>query len=68
MGQDCGGAGGWLPPKGSQGRIEAVLASGEQVVLPDEVLISLTQQRREQSKRGSWVEAHHFPRRRRTKF
>jgi hypothetical protein len=55
-----------LPPEGLNRRIEEILASGEQIALPDEVLAQLTARRREQSSRGSWVEAHHFPRRRRT--
>jgi hypothetical protein len=48
-------------------RIEEILTSGEQVPLPDEVLVQLAARRREQSNRGPWVEAHHFPRRRRTR-
>lgn len=48
-------------------RIEAILSTGEAVTLPDEMLIVLTQRRKEQSQQGPWVERHHFPRRRRTR-
>jgi len=52
------------PPEGLNRRIEEILVSGEQATLPDEMLAQLTARRQEQSKRGPWVEAHHFPRRR----
>lgn len=48
-----------------QRRIEDVLATGEPVTLPQEILNVLIQRRRTHSGKGKWVEHHHFPRRRR---
>jgi hypothetical protein len=53
------------PPENLHRRIEQILATGEPTALPDEILIYLLQRGVEQSKHGTWVEQHHFPRRRR---
>jgi hypothetical protein len=53
------------PPAELQRRIEEILATGETVTLPEEILVYLTQRRREQQRQGQWVEKHHFPRKRR---
>ena len=53
------------PPEDLQRRIEEILSTGEPVTLPDDILTHLVQRRAEQSGRGDWAEAHHFPRRRR---
>jgi coenzyme F420-reducing hydrogenase gamma subunit len=53
------------PAPGLVRRIEDILATGELVTLPDELLAYLTARRKAHTKQGQWVEKHHFPRRRR---
>lgn len=49
------------PPEKLAQKIEEILANGEPVVLPEEVLRLLTARRVQQSRRGSWVERHYRP-------
>ena len=63
--------GGWIvavlgsaPPEELRRRVQDILATGESVVLPDEVLAQLNRRRIEQTKKGAWVERHYRPRRR----
>jgi hypothetical protein len=53
------------PEERLQRRIDDIFKDGEPVTLPQEVLDALLERRREQQKHGSWVERHHFPRKRR---
>jgi len=55
------------PPDELHRRLTSVLAAGESVVLPDDVLIALYQHRRKQPTKDGWAERHAFPRRRRTR-
>jgi hypothetical protein len=52
------------PPEQLHRRITEILATGEQVTLPDNDLIALNERRKKQSKRGEWVEGHYGKRRR----
>jgi hypothetical protein len=47
--------------------LTSVLATGESVVLPNDVLIALYEHRRKQPTGNGWAERHYFPRRRRTR-
>ena len=48
-------------------RLTTVLATGESVVLPNDVLRALYQHRKAQPTKDGWAERHYFPHRRRTR-
>lgn len=47
------------PPDELHQRLTEALSSGEKTTVPDQALIELAKRRIEQSKHGSWVEAHY---------
>lgn len=49
------------PPAELDQRIDGLLAQGELVLLPHEVLMALSARRRQMTQRGGWVEGHHRP-------
>lgn len=55
------------PEEGLRRLIDDTLKDGELVTIPQEILDALVSRREEQRRYGTWVERHHFPRRRRTK-
>lgn len=49
------------PPAALDRRIDGLLAQGELVTLPHEVLMALSERRQQMTRRGGWVEGHHRP-------
>ena len=56
-----------VPSDALHRRLTSVLATGDSVVLPNDVLIELYQHRKAQPTKDGWSERHYFPRRRRTR-
>ena len=52
------------PPADLDERLGTILASGEPVALPQEVLATLAERRQHMSRRGPWTEGHYRPGRR----
>jgi hypothetical protein len=50
---------GQTPPERIQQRLTEVLQKGEMATVPDQALLEFVDRREEQSKHGSWVEAHY---------
>ncbi len=50
---------GQTPPEKVQQRLTEALSAGEMTTVPDQALLEFADRRREQSRHGSWVEAHY---------
>jgi hypothetical protein len=50
---------GQTPPERIHQRLTEVLQKGEMATVPDQALVEFADRREEQSKHGSWVEAHY---------
>ena len=55
---------GQTPPDDLAAQLQQLLAAGEAVELPEDVLRAFAQRRREAARRGHWVEGHYRPGRR----
>jgi len=52
---------GQKPPDELERQLEAILAAGEPAELPQDILKTLTERRRQSIKQGRWVEKHFRP-------